>query len=197
MDQITTWPRTLTIDFGTVNTTGCGDGKSRRGIIYAQFNSPWGLHQSGDSVTIWTQNYYVNDVKHEGYRYIIIQDSVTLRIVAVNVRATWPDNRFATWNCNRTRKFISGYTTPYFWPDDVYEHSGSANGVNRLGQAYTLSVRAGYPLVQKMNCRWLVQGILDFTPTGYSTRTIDYGNGNCDNQVDVSIDNIHYTVNLP
>src|ERR1044071_8993548 len=44
VDQISTWPRTLTIDFGSVNTTGCGDGKSRRGIIYAKFNSPWGLH---------------------------------------------------------------------------------------------------------------------------------------------------------
>ncbi|MBK5285762.1 MAG: hypothetical protein JJE25_10205 [Bacteroidia bacterium] len=191
------WPRTLTIDFGTVNSNGCGDGKSRRGIIYATFNSPWGLHQSGDSVTIWTQNYYVNDIKHEGTRYIIIEDSLTLRVVAVNVRATWPDNRFATWNCNRTRKFIFGFTTPYWWLDDVFEHSGSANGVNRLGESYTLATRTGHPLIQKMNCRWLVQGILDFTPNNLATRTIDYGTGSCDSQVVVTVNNVNYTFYLP
>lgn len=193
----TGWPRTLTIDFGTVNNNSCGDGRYRRGKIFALFTSPWIFHMPGDSITVWSQDYYVNNIKHEGTRYIIIQDSITIRVVAVNVRATWPDNSYATWNCNRTRTFVSGWNTPYVYLDDVYEHAGSAYGTNRLGQSYTLATRVGFPLVQKMNCNWIVQGILDFTLQSLSTRTINYGNGNCDNQAVVTINSVDYNIILP
>lgn len=191
------WPRLLTIDFGPVNNNACGDGRYRRGIIYALFYSSWFYHQPGDSVIITTNNYYVNNIKHDGTRKIFIQDSITIRVVAINVRATWPDNSFATWNCDRTRKFIAGRNTPYNYLDDVYEHAGSANGANRLGETYTLETRTGFPLVQKMNCNWLVQGILDFHPANLATRTINYGNGNCDNQAVVTINNVDYNITLP
>jgi hypothetical protein len=191
------WPRTVTIDFGSVNNNACGDGRYRRGKIFATFNNPWIFHMPGDSVTVWTQDYYVNNIKHEGTRYIIIVDSVTIQVVAVNVRATWPDNTYATWNCTRTRTFVSGWSTPYVYLDDVYEHMGSAYGINRLGQSYTLAIRPGFPLVQKMNCNWLVQGILDFTPQNQSVRTLDYGNGNCDNLAVVTVNNISYNIVLP
>jgi hypothetical protein len=191
------WPRTLTIDFGPVNQNGCGDGRNRRGKIHAVFNSPWIFHMPGDSVTVVTEDYYVNDIRHDGTRYIIIQDSITIRVVAVNVQATWPNGSHATWNCDRTRTFIAGWNTPYIYLDDIYEHAGSAYGVNRLGTPYTLATRPGYPLRQKMNCNWLVSGILDFSPQNLPTRTLDYGNGMCDNVAIVTINNLNYTIYLP
>ncbi|HLG34393.1 MAG TPA: hypothetical protein VI757_05885 [Bacteroidia bacterium] len=197
VSPLTGWPRTLTIDFGPVSQNGCGDGRFRRGKIFAKFKNPWISHMPGDSVTVWTQDYYVNNIKHEGTRYIIIEDSITIRVVAVNVQATWPDNSTATWNCNRTRRFISGWSTPYVYLDDVYEHAGAANGVNRLGVSYTLETRAGFPLIQKMNCNWLVSGILDFTPQNQTTRTLNYGNGICDALAVVTINNVDYNIILP
>ena len=196
VSPIVGWPRTVTIDFGSVNTNSCGDGRNRRGKIFAKFNTPWIFHTVGDSVTVWTQDYYVNDIKHEGTRYIVIQDSVTIHVSAVNIRATWPDNTFATWDCERTRKFISGWSTPYVWLDDVYEHAGAGNGRNRLGELFTLQTRTGYPLIQKMNCHWIVQGILDFTPAAASTRTVNYGNGNCDNLAVVTVNGVDYNIIL-
>jgi hypothetical protein len=39
-----------------------------------------------------------------------------------------------------------------------------------------------------MSCQWrIVSGTIEMNPEGKSTRTIDYGNGNCDNEISVTV----------
>ena len=58
-----TWPKTLTIDFGSTNCTG-DDNKNRRGSIVAVYSGPY--REAGSSVTITPTNYHVNDHHVEG-----------------------------------------------------------------------------------------------------------------------------------
>ena len=74
--------------------------------------------------------------------------------------------------------------------DDVFEITGSAEGVNRRGHAYTATITE--PLIRQRDCRWLVDGTIEFTVTTETetlTRTIDYGypNGECDNRALVTL----------
>ncbi len=63
----TTWPKTLTINFGNTNCMG-SDYNNRRGIITAVFSGPY--LDSGTVVTISLTNYYHNDYNIQGTQTI-------------------------------------------------------------------------------------------------------------------------------
>jgi hypothetical protein len=49
-----------------------------------------------------------------------------------------------------------------------------------------------------IGCRkHFTQGVLEHTPSGKAMRTIDYGNGACDDQATVTINGNTYTITLP
>lgn len=189
------YPKIVTIDFGTTGCL-CLDQRTRKGQIIITFTGPWKYDSlSIDSAIVDLNNYFVDGVQHKGKRYFIWEDDITLHIIAVNCEAVFSDGSARSWNCNRYRKWISGKGTPNFL-DDVFELSGTADGTNRKGRDFTISTRAGNPLVRKLSCRWLVSGILDITPDGLSTRSIDWGNGNCDDIVTVTVDDRTITIHL-
>jgi hypothetical protein len=74
----------------------------------------------------------------------------------------------------------------------VYLITGSANGVNRDGLAYTMQITS--PLRKEICCRWLVSGTININPSGMLTRTIDFGNGACDQNASITI--AGYTFNF-
>jgi hypothetical protein len=61
--------------------------------------------------------------------------------------------------------------------DDVTNVSGTANGVNRNGKTFSV---VSNNITKPSNCKWITMGTVDVTPEGLSTRTVDFGNGNCD-----------------
>ena len=60
-----------------------------------------------------------------------------------------------------------------------------ANGVNRNGKAYDIKITK--PLIKRFGCSYIESGIVELTPEGLSTRTIDYGDGTCDNKAKLTI----------
>lgn len=196
-----TWPKTLTIDFGTTNCMG-NDGRNRRGIITVTISDRY--RNPGSVLSVQLQNYHVNDHKIEGTKQITnngrnSNNNLSFSVQVSNGQITYPNNGgVATWASTRTNEWIAGEATTLFTHglagicDDVYLITGSANGVNRGGLAYTMQITS--PLRKEICCRWLVSGTIDINPSGMLTRTIDFGNGACDQNASITI--AGYTFNF-
>jgi hypothetical protein len=187
------FPVTMWLYFGT-DTDGDGnydipcvstDGKSRRGVIEAVFNSSWKYPPA--TVTMTLQNYFVKDIKGEiqykGTVAITKNSPTTFTQVIQNgecVTADWT----IKWNCNRTMNILVGDTANL--NDDISTISGSADGVDRLGRAFNVDITS--PLTRKMGCTYIVSGTQTIKIDGKKDRTVDYGDGTCDNRATLTID---------
>ena len=98
-----------------------------------------------------------------------------------------------TWTSTRQREWIGGESSPT-WSDDVYLITGSASGTNAHGNTFTAQITI--PLRREIGCHHFVSGRFDLTPTGKATRTIDFGNGACDDQATVTINGNVYNITL-
>ena len=116
--------------------------------------------------------------------------------VQVNEKITDSTGRQLTYTSVRNREWLAGESTQGLaeWKDDVYSITGSASGTTFTGEAFTSNITS--PLIIALNCRWIEAGKIDFTPSGELTRTIDFGNGDCDNKIVVTIAGISFTVLL-
>ncbi|MCE3229338.1 MAG: hypothetical protein K0S32_3889 [Bacteroidetes bacterium] len=72
--------------------------------------------------------------------------------------------------------------------DPVTEVFGTSNGTNRQGRTFAVNTPQASPIIKHKSCEFIEKGILGLTPEGYKERTVDFGNGTCD-------DEATYTVN--
>lgn len=203
------WPNTITIDFGETNCTGT-DGRERRGKVHYTLTAPY--RTEGMTMTVTTDDYFVNDYGVEGVRTVInkgndIDGHPVFEINVEDALVTTLDNANITWSSTRTRTWVNGHETHYFTLDsaggfmglegildDVYEISGSAEGVDREGRSFTMQISEALRL--ELDCNWITSGVLKLTPEDLDTRTMDYGDGACDNDADVTIGDKTYTISL-
>ncbi len=68
--------------------------------------------------------------------------------------------------------------------DDVVTVTGSANGTNRDGRDFTVTISG---ITKPANCKHITAGKVDVTPKDFSTRTVDFGNGNCDDDATFTV----------
>jgi len=177
---------TITIDFGT---DGCTDsnGNIRKGKIRVEFKGKRFL--PGSSITTTTEGYSINGVALEGTRTVANITSgngpvVTFTITLANGKATWANGDDATREVSFKREWdpSSGQWTV----------TGEATGTNRNDAAYEMQITK--PLVYKRECAirnrvfMAVEGTKELT-VGGKPITIDYGAGDCDRTVTVTIDN--------
>ncbi len=188
-------PHLLTINFGATNCL-CVDGRYRRGQINVSYVGHY--RDSASTHTITFTNYFVNDNEVQGSKTVVnnghnsawhLTFSITVNgtIIKANNGGT------VTWTSSRTREWIQGESTPTL-NDDVYLVTGSASGTNAHGNAFTASITSA--LRRELSCHQFVSGIVELTPSGKPTRTIDFGNGACDNQATVTINGNVYTITL-
>ena len=197
-----TFPKTMTIDFGTTNCTGY-NGVNRRGKIIVTITDHY--RNAGSVLTVQPQNLYINDVRVDGTKSLTnngynSNNHLEYTVQVSNGMLTYTDGTTLTWNTTRTNEWIAGDSTTLFTHgipgicDDVYLISGSATGVNRNGLYYTVNITS--PLRKEICCRWVVSGTLDIIPQGFATRTVDFGAGACDNNATVTINGNTYNVNM-
>lgn len=198
--DINTVTKTITIDFGTGTT--CTDGRTRRGKIVITYTGRY--LQAGSIITTTPVDYYVNNVKVEGVKTVTnITEPGGNPKHSVRVREgklTYSDGTTLTWITDRVREWQSGSNTPFVFSDDVWSIKGTASGVNRRGKAFASEITS--PLIVKAACftesgRFPVQGV--YTVTGENTsKTVDFGTGNCDRNVTVTIANVGtFQVTIP
>jgi hypothetical protein len=196
-DNSTTTPHGLiTINFGT----GCTDSKGnvRKGIINIEFIGKRFLPASKIITTF--DGYTINGIQIEGTRTVTnitgsTEDSPKFSIVLAGGKATWPDGTTATRTVDRTREWIRG-ANPL---NDEWIVDGTASGTNRNGVSYSVDITT--PLVYKRECAigkkvfLPVEGVKELT-TANNKIIIDYGNGDCDKTVTVTINGQSKTVEV-
>jgi len=190
-------PMSATLDFGTSNCL-CSDGKNRRGKIIVTFNGP--LRDSMNYVSSTFENYFVNDnqvigtrvVTNKGHNidghlnYDVITDG---SIIMANSGGT------ITYTTNHNREWTAGENTPLVMADDLYTLRGSSAGITVTNQAFTIVITT--PLVWNVSCSHIVSGAFDLTPAGEVTRTVDFGNGDCDAIATVTVLGFTFQITLP
>lgn len=186
--DLVTWPKTLVIDFGSVNCA-CSDGNNRRGVITAVFSGPY--LDSNTVITVTLSNYYHNNYHVEGIQTITnmghnAAGHLVYNVVVNNATVTHPtDGTHTTWSTNQNREFYAGYDTPIWIYDDVYMITGTANGVSAHGESYSITTNS--QLRVNVGCPWIVSGkftltlasypsypiVFDYNPTGASPAPCD------------------------
>jgi hypothetical protein len=192
----TSMPHVMIIDFGEVNCL-CRDGKWRRGQIIVTFTGRY--HQPGTVITQTFNEFYVNDNHVEGTRIMtnlgpndegqpqyetIVDGMITMN----NSQAV------ISWEANHLRTWIEGYDTPV-WYDNVFLITGSGIHNHSNGGSFVRTILE--PLRRELSCHHFVSGIVETVPANRPTRTLDYGDGTCDNIATVTVGNRTFIIRLP
>lgn len=183
----TNWPAngdTLVyqVDYGTIGCTD-HDGRFKQGILTVYFISDFAVQ--GGIIKMIPTDYFVDFVKYEGTITMTNNGNHVFTTVVANgvcTKADW----VITYSGTTVFTWLSGHTTPADPSDDSYTVTENGNGVNRTGKAFTIATTSA--MHKDSNCKWIKSGSVDITPDGLKTRTIDFGNGVCDNKATMTID---------
>jgi hypothetical protein len=192
----TTWTNqsdlpTMTFDYGL----GCTDmdGRIRSGQMIAKFSKPY--DSTGCVVTVTFNNFYCNGSKYEGTVQITRLAAFSYNTKVINGKCTGSSGWVITYDCDRTLTMTAGSATLTDDTDDVFTLTGTASGTNRNGKHFTVNITSA--LTKMATCKWLSAGKLEVTPEGLAVRTVDYGNGTCDNKATFSVNgnSFEFTMN--
>lgn len=179
----------LTVDFGS---TGCADlrGNVRTGKIIFTYNGR--RFVPGSTVVTTVDNYTINGIKLEGTRTLTNvtgsnSEAPKFNVVLENGKATFlADGTFAeresniTWSWIREANPINDYL--------LIDQSSVASGTTRGGREYSVSLTEA--LKYKRGCGIAVEGIKTYVIDGTKEITIDYGNGECDKSVVITVNGV-------
>jgi len=180
----TAWPVNIEINYGT-SCEGLFD-VVRSGKILITCTGPRKTVSSERTVTF--QDYYINGVKIQGTFTVKNEGlnnsgNVEFSASLTGGKITLPDNRTIEREFSREREYIAGYATWNPW-DDVCLISGSANGKTLSDLTYSMTIIN--PLRWEASCRFLVSGTIEFDVDGVEPFSLDYGDGDCDNEATLS-----------
>lgn len=190
-DTLDGFPVTMTIDYGTAGVLDSIDHKLRKGQVICVFSHSW--HLVGSSVKVNLVNYSVNGISY-ACDSMKITHSAAYAFTHQIFKGKCTNPSWALqWEALRTYTQTGGTgdLNPY---NDVFSLSGNASGVNREGKSYTVNITQ--PIVKRSSCGWIESGRMDITPQGLSTRTVDFGNGNCDNKAAIIISGNTFTFTM-
>jgi len=188
-------PKSILIDFGQDNCVG-NDGRVRKGQLYATFTGRY--RTAGTIITITPSDFSIDGYEIYGTKTItnegLNSDNQPHYSVSVEAQIIAPNNEWTTsWSASRVRTWTEGFDTPLNPNDDVYQISGTGTGVNRNGVAFTMTIDED--LVAKVSCPWLVQGIMTITPEEGAEKVINWGSGECNNGLVVTVGNNDFEIN--
>jgi hypothetical protein len=183
-----TWPNTITVDYGTTGCTGPNGEHVLKGKIIITQTAE--MFAAGARRTKTFENFFVDDVRVEGTKEWVnngkdASGNWSYTRKATDMKLTYPDGTFSTWNHTHTATLVQGGATPTPH-DNVWDISGSTTGVNRNGKTFSATITS--PLVKRGNCRWIVKGTISFSRDG-KTSTLDFGNGLCDRLARLTLSN--------
>lgn len=176
-----TYPKTITIDFG--NGCICADGKFRKGAVIIHLTAP--IRRTGAVMTVTFRDFYLNRAHIEGTKILTnlnAGNNIKYTVQVVNGAVTFPNGRGWQYDELKTVTQIDGGATP-FVRDDVYKVEGRSR--TQLNGGATLVLNTETPLVKRVVCPWFSDGILKINANSH-VLFANYGapnNGDCDNKV--------------
>jgi hypothetical protein len=188
-------PFSIGLDWGT----GCtnSDGIMRSGLVRISLT---GLMNEKNSVaTLKIENYIVDGKKISG--------TTKITYLGLNPGNNWPrysivsegkiefaDKSVVTYRSESVRLQAEGSGTPTI-ADDVWRTEiHSASGVNKDGKKWT--AKTTKVMIKKGDCKWYNSGTLEITPETGEVKTIDFGDGTCDNKATLKIGDITIDITL-
>lgn len=194
--------KTVTIDFGD----GCVGpyGRERKGKIIIKYSSEVGDNIANRIITF--ENFFVNNKGVSGtieLRDVSVNASGNLQSVKklIELTISFPNGERMVYNGSRTREWISGAgdEDP---TNNVYRITGSVEGKSTNGRSFTHEIVE--PIIADWSCAAQgkfarVAGVVEMTRLGGYTnrkRTVDYGDGECDNIIVVTTFRRTYTVTI-
>lgn len=192
----------ITIDFGD----GCVGprGRERSGKIIIAYS-----HEIGDSLAnriITFENYVVNNKGITGtieLRDRSINEAGNLQSVKrlIDLTITFPNGQQTVFNGSRTREWLSGAgdDDP---SNNVYKITGSVEGISTTGRSFTHTIVE--PIISDWSCAAQgnfarISGVVELSKLkGYSVRkrTVDYGDGECDNFITITTFKRTYVITI-
>jgi hypothetical protein len=173
----TTYPKTITIDYGT-GIVG-SNGKTRKGKIKVTINSGTVLAENLDiefedyisegNTVYGSLVFNYSNLNNLG-SYATTINGLGLTFVSANGTMKWN----GSFNLERS----SGESTPRI-NDDIFKFSGSTTGVDFSGTSYVVSTETDHTI--DLNCNNIITaGTSKITPNGKDEHSVDYGIGTCD-----------------
>lgn len=185
----------ITVDFGD----GCEGpfGRVRKGVLEIEYTGNYFV--SGSTYSLETVDFYIDDVKVEGQRNATnISESLfapKFRIITTEGKLTWPDGSTLTREEERIHSFEIDLADQSF----SLTIEGTASGVTRLGEEYSSTIQT--PIMYESDCladRQYVPstGLINIERPDKPLINVDFGDGECNGTVLVSVGSISIEVNL-
>ena len=175
-----TYPKTITIDFG--DGCLCADGKFRKGAIIINLTGP--IRRSGSVATITLRDFYLNRAHIEGTKVISNlseNGNIKFTVQVVGGKVTFPSGRGYKYESLKYVKQIEGGSTRIV-RDDWYSIEGRSK--TEFNNGLTVVLNTESPLIKKVACPWISKGTLKIKIND-RVLFLDYGapnNGDCDNK---------------
>jgi hypothetical protein len=195
---------TIVADFGAAPGCVGADGRQRYGQIIVYYSGKY--KTPGSTHTITFNNYHVDGNLVEGTKTVKnngLNPSNNMNwTINVNGKITLAAGGTITWTSTRGRELLAGWNatdSSITWLSSRWSITGGASGTSAKGVAYNANITSA--LIRDFSCsgagrRHFTKGVVDITPAGKPTRTIDFGNGACDDQATVTINGKTYNITL-
>jgi len=188
----TTFPKTITIDYGT-GCSGKGDREMKGKVIIEMTDT---IINEGAISTITFQDVYIGGNKLENSIITVNQgqNDAGHWVIATDSKQTITkeDGTVVIRNFNEIQEWVSGFDTADK-SDDVFYRSGSGSVSESDGTTYSRSITQ--PLLIDNSCHYIKSGIIELNNAGSMTY-IDFGSGECDNIAKVTNDSLSENINL-
>jgi hypothetical protein len=189
-----TYPKTLTIDYGSGDTSATGVIRSGKLIVTLSGR----LIDVGTTVAVTFDQYKVNGFGLAGTysftNYSQLGSGLSYTTAVTGGVLTYPSGATYTYSEQDTLVQTSGVGTPTF-TDDAYTITGNFALASSAGNRITAEVTT--PLVREFTCGNIVSGVVSFTYDSAVHGTLDYGAGTCDDQATLTVGLKTQTVTLP
>ena len=113
-------------------------------------------------------------------------------VITRDIKIIWEDKSYALVQGERIREWIEGADN-LFWADNVFSITGKWTITKRNGDIRTSTVKQ--PLIKNMACKFLVSGVIEIKKND-KLRSIDYGNGQCDDSAMLTFNGEDYEIHL-
>lgn len=178
------WTRTLTFDNCELPNGSVLDGTI---IVSGSLN----FDAPSQTISYSFVDFHHNDILVEGNRTVVrsIQSTSAqaaphpVANMSIDMHVTFPNGNEYHRVGNRIREMIEGFGTPMIWADNVFTISGNWTTTFPAG---TRTSTITTPLRAEANCPHIVSGVIT-TVRDNNTATLDYGNGDCDNQATLTV----------
>ena len=181
------YPKFLHIDYGTENCTDAYQ-VLRKGAIDAQLTNPY--FQTGSQVLVTLDGFHRNNASATNTLTITNMGrnengNGVWRLQVTDGVMTTVDGYEIQWEGVTEFEWIGGTNdTLHVW-NDAYTVTGEYSGVNRDSRFFGVTTKTDMNFMK--GCPIYRSGELTITPDNLKERTVDYGDGTCDNRVTVHV----------